>query len=177
MLIGRKTLSYQDHNPIILWLISWPYSFAKSRNRVPPKEESMKLLRILVVLAIVLAGLVHVASAGSSDPLFVNLSTDDNHRANMAIALSKEMLKHGHPVTIYMNSQAVQIANKNNTRYAMQQKKLAEFINKGGTVLVCPVCEKYLHINQADLIPGVQLSNAKAVDQALFRENTKALSW
>ena len=137
----------------------------------------MKLLRILAVLAIVLAGLVQVAYAGSSDPLFVNLTTDDNHRANMAIALSKEMLKQGHPVTIYMNSQAVQIANKKNPRYAHQQKKLMEFINKGGTVLVCPVCEKYLHINQADLIPGVQLSTAPAVSQALFRDNTKTLSW
>jgi predicted peroxiredoxin len=137
----------------------------------------MKILRIVVVLAIALAGLIQVASAGSSDPLFVNLSTDDNHKANMAIALSKEMLKQGHPVTIYMNSAAVQIANKNNPRYAMQQKKLSEFISKGGTALVCPVCEQFLHISQADLIPGVQLSNANAVSQALFRENTKTLSW
>jgi predicted peroxiredoxin len=137
----------------------------------------MKSLRILVVLVIALSGLVHFASAGSSDPLLVNLSTDDNHRANMAIAISKEMLKQGHPVTIYMNSQAVQIANKNNPRYAMQQKKLMEFINKGGTVLVCPVCEKFFHINQADLIPGVQLSSATAISQALFRDNTKTLSW
>jgi hypothetical protein len=84
----------------------------------------MKILRIVVVLAIALAGLIQVASAGSSDPLFVNLSTDDNHKANMAIALSKEMLKEGHPVTIYMNSAAVRIADKSNDRYAMQQAKL-----------------------------------------------------
>ena len=137
----------------------------------------MKLLQVVAVLAIVLVGLVQVSYAGSSDPLFVNLSTDDNHRANMAIALSKEMLKQGHPVTIYMNSQAVQIANKNNSRYAMQQQKLAEFISKGGVVLVCPVCEQFLHISQGDLIPGIQLSTAALVAQALFRENTKTLSW
>jgi predicted peroxiredoxin len=137
----------------------------------------MKLLRILVVLVIILAGLVQVVSAGGSDPLFVNLTSTDHHKANMAIALSKEMLKHGHPVTIYVNCQAVQLVNKNNPEYAMQQKKLGEFIAKGGTVLVCPVCEKFLRINQADLLPGVQMSNANAVDQALFRPNTKALSW
>jgi predicted peroxiredoxin len=137
----------------------------------------MKLLRILVVLAIILAGLVQVVSAGGSDPLFVNLTSNDHHKANMAIALSKEMLKHGHPVTIYVNCQAVQLVNKNNPEYAMQQKKLGEFIAKGGTVLVCPVCEKFLRINQADLLPGVQMSNANAVDQALFRPNTKILSW
>jgi predicted peroxiredoxin len=137
----------------------------------------MKLLRILVVLVIILAGLVQVVSAGGSDPLFVNLTSTDHHKANMAIALSREMLKHGHPVTIYLNCQAVQIVNKKNPEYAMQQKKLGEFITKGGTVLVCPVCEKFLRLSQADLIPGVQMSNANAVDQALFRPNTKILSW
>jgi predicted peroxiredoxin len=137
----------------------------------------MKLLRILVVLAIILAGLVPVASAGSSDPLFVNLTTADHHKVNMAIGISREMLKHGHPVTIYLNCQAVQIVNKNNPEFALQQKKLGEFITKGGTVLVCPVCEKFLHVNQSDLIPGVQRSNAVVVDQALFRPNTKTLSW
>jgi|WetSurMetagenome_2_1015567.scaffolds.fasta_scaffold120635_2 predicted peroxiredoxin len=137
----------------------------------------MKLLRILVVLAIILAGLVQVASAGSSDPLFVNLTSDDNHKANMAIGIAREMLKHGHPVTIYVNSQALQIVNRKNLQYAMQQKKLTEFISKGGTVLVCPVCTKFLRFNQADLIPGVQMSNANLVDQALFRPNTRTLSW
>ncbi len=137
----------------------------------------MKFLRILVVLAIVLAGLVHVASAGSADPLFVNLSTNDHHKANMAIALSTEMLKHGHPVTIYINSEALQIVNTKNSEYVMQQKKLGEFVSKGGIVLVCPVCEKFLNVNQADLVPGVQLSNAIKVDQALFRSNTRTLSW
>jgi predicted peroxiredoxin len=137
----------------------------------------MKLLRILVVLVIILAGLVQVVSAGGSDPLFVNLTSTDHHKANMAIALSREMLKHGHPVTIYLNCQAVQIVNKKNPEYAMQQKKLGEFITKGGTVLVCPMCEKFLRLSQADLIPGVQMSNANAVDQALFRPNTKILSW
>ncbi len=137
----------------------------------------MKLLRLLVIMMVILAGFGQIAQAGSSDPLFVNLTTDDNHKANMAIALSREMLKEGHPVTIYLNCQAVQIANKNNPRYTHQQKKLMEFISKGGIVLVCPVCEKFIHRGQADLIPGVQLSTAPAVSQALFKENTKTLSW
>ncbi len=137
----------------------------------------MKLLRLLVVLAIVFTGLGQIAAAAGSDPLFVNLSTNDNHRANMAIALSKEMLKQGHPVTIYINSQAAQIVDKTNPRYAMQQQKLTEFISKGGTVLVCPVCQQFLHLNQNNLLPGVRFSTADAVAQALFRENTKTLSW
>ena len=137
----------------------------------------MKLLRLLVVFAIIFAGLGRIASAAGAAPLFVNLSTDDNHKANMAIALSKEMLKHGHPVTIYLNSQAVQIADKNNPRYAMQQQKLGEFISKGGKVLVCPVCVQFLHCDKGTCIPGAEFSTAPAVEKALFKPNTKTLSW
>ncbi len=138
----------------------------------------MKLLRLLVIMAMVLGGLGQVAQAGSSDPLFVNLTSDDNHRANMAIAFSTEQLKRGHPVTIYINCQAIQIVNKaNNKRYAMQQQKLTELASKGGTVLACPVCEKFLKFTEADLIPGVKFSTAGSVAEALFKDNTKTLSW
>jgi predicted peroxiredoxin len=138
----------------------------------------MKLLRLLVIIMVVLAGFGQVALAGSSDPLFVNLTTDDNHKANMAIAFSMEQLKHGHPVTIYVNSQAIQIVNKaNSKRYAMQQQKLTEFASKGGTVLACRVCEKFLKFTESDLIPGVKLSTANSVAEALFKDNTKTLSW
>lgn len=138
----------------------------------------MKFLRLLVIMMVVLAGSGQAAMAGSSDPLFVNLTTDDNHKANMAIAFSMEQLKHGHPVTIYINSQAIQIVNKaNNQRYAMQQQKLTELASKGGTVLACPVCEKFLKFTESDLIPGVKLSTTKSVAEALFRDNTKTLCW
>ncbi len=138
----------------------------------------MKFLRLLIIVMVILAGFGQVATAGSSDPLFVNLTTDDNHRANMAIAFSMEQLKRGHPVTIYINSQAIKIVNKtNNKRYAMQQQKLTEFVSKGGTVLACPVCEKFLKFTEADLIPGVKFSTANAAAEALFKDSTKTLSW
>ena len=138
----------------------------------------MKFIRLMAIMAIFLAAWGHVAQAGSTDPLFVNLTTDDNHKAIMAIAFATEQLKRGHPVTIYLNSQAVQIVHKASAkRYAMQQKKLTELANRGGTILACPVCEKFLKLQEADLIPGVKLSNANLVSEALFRDNTKTLSW
>ncbi len=138
----------------------------------------MKLLRPLLITLVVLAGFGQAAMAGSSDPLFVNLTTDDNHKANMAIAFSMEQLKHGHPVTIYVNSQAIKIVNKtNNQRYAKQQEKLTEFASKGGTVFVCSVCERFLKFPESDAIPGVKFSTAQAVAAALFKDNTKTLSW
>ena len=136
----------------------------------------MKFLRLLVVFAIVLAGLGQVALARSADPLFVNLSTDDNLRANMAIAISKEMLKQGHPVTIFLNSQAVQIADKNNPRYAMQQQKLGEFISKGGKVYIDQTCSEFLHVNRGLCVPGAQFLDPD-VPKALFKPNTRTLSW
>jgi len=49
----------------------------------------MKFLRVatalIIILVIILAGSGNLAYAGPSDPVFVNLATDDNHKANMAI--------------------------------------------------------------------------------------------
>jgi hypothetical protein len=40
----------------------------------------------------------------------------------------------------------------------MRQQKLAELVSKGGTILVCQVCEKVLKFQESDLIPGIKLS-------------------
>lgn len=40
---------------------------------------------LLLALALVIGNLATPAFAGGTDPLFVNLTTDDAHRANMGI--------------------------------------------------------------------------------------------
>ena len=57
-------------------------------------------LRMILALALVTGGIVHPTFAGNSDPLFVNLTTDDTHRANMGISFGKNQLERGHPLLI-----------------------------------------------------------------------------
>ena len=43
------------------------------------------------------------AIAGATDPLFVNMTTDDPHRASMALTFALNQQRLGHPVTIFFN--------------------------------------------------------------------------
>jgi sulfur relay (sulfurtransferase) complex TusBCD TusD component (DsrE family) len=140
----------------------------------------MKLLpRLVLVLAIALAGaLGQPVLAGDTDPLFVNLTTDDSHRANMGITFSRNQLERGHPLTIFLNDKGVLIGAKSNAaRFADHQKALAELMSKGATILICPMCMKHYGVKEADLLPGLKIGNPELVGNAVFRDNTKSLTW
>ncbi len=68
--------------------------------------------KFLLVIAIVFANLINPVYAGDKDPLFINLSSSEAHRSKMAIGLGKNNMERGHPLTIFINDQAVLIASK-----------------------------------------------------------------
>jgi hypothetical protein len=58
----------------------------------------MRILgRVLLLLTIALALAAPAAIAGPNDPLFINLTTDDPHRANMAITFGRNQLERHRP--------------------------------------------------------------------------------
>ncbi len=135
-------------------------------------------LRMILALALVTGGIVHPTFAGNSDPLFVNLTTDDTHRANMGISFGKNQLEHGHPLTIFLNDKGVFIGSKENaTKFADHQKALGELMSKGAVVLICPMCMKHYGVKEADLLPGLKVGNPELTGGALFKDNTKTLTW
>lgn len=136
----------------------------------------MKSLKIaLLVGALCLSGVVH---AGANDPLFINMTTDDDHRSTMAIGFGLKQHGLGHGLTLFLNDKGVVLASKENAaKYAMQQKTLADIIAKGGTVIVCPMCMKHYGVKEADLLPGLKLGTPELTGAALFKDNTKTLTW
>ena len=139
----------------------------------------MKLLKqTIVALSLIFAVFASPAIAGANDPLFVNLLTDDGHRASMAITFSKNQFDRGHALTIFFNDKGVRIVSKaKSAKYAQQQQALAEMIGKGATVLVCSMCMKHYRVKEADLIAGAKVSNPELTGGALFKDNTKTLTW
>ncbi len=134
--------------------------------------------KTLVAIAIVLGSVCAPVSAGDTDPLFVNLTTDDAHRANMGITFGKNQLDRGHPLTIFLNDKGVFVASKANAgKYGDQQKTLSDLMAKGVTVLVCPMCMKHYGVKEADLVPGMKVGSPELTGGALFKDNTKALTW
>ncbi len=118
------------------------------------------------------------ASADNDDPLFINLTTGENHRADMAMAFSKAMMQRGHPLTIWLNDQGVLLAAKEQAgKYGEQQKLLGELIAGGATVIVCPMCMKHYGVKDTDLIDGAKVGNPDLTSSLLFKDDTQTLSW
>lgn len=139
----------------------------------------MKFFAQLLLALVLLVGAVATpAIAGDTDPLFINLITDDSHRANMGITFGKNQHKHGHPLTIFLNDRGVFIGSQAySARFADHQKMLVEVMSKGATVIICPMCMKHYGIKEADLLPGIKVGNPDAPFAALFKDNTKTLTW
>lgn len=137
-----------------------------------------KIVYVLVALLMVAGAFISTGVAGDKDPLFINLTTDDPHRANMGITFGKSQFGLGHPLTIFLNDKGVFVASKVNApRFSDHQKELAELANKGATIIVCPMCMKHYGFQQADLVEGLQVGKPEVTGPALFKDNTIALSW
>lgn len=134
--------------------------------------------QLLFAVAFFVVSISAPVFAGDSDPLFVNLTTNDTHRAKMGISFGKNQLERGHPLTIYLNDKGVLIGSKANSKtFAEHQKVLDELLGKGTTILVCPMCMKHYGVKETDLIPGLKVSNPELVGGLLFKDNTKTLTW
>ena len=139
----------------------------------------MKALTTLLTVLVLLVGMASApAIAGERDPLFVNMTTDDAHRANMAISFGKAQMERGHPLTIFLNDKGVFVGSKAHAeKYGEHQKVLAELLGKGATVIACPMCMKHYAIETADLLPGIQVGKPELTGGALFKDDTKTMSW
>ena len=140
----------------------------------------MKLVKpLLIVLALVLGGAsVPSVIAGDADPLFVNMTTDDAHRANMAITFGKAQFERGHPLTIFLNDKGVFVGSKvQASRYTDHQQALSELINNGATVIACPMCMEHYGVKETDLLPGIKVGKPELTGGALFKDDTKTLTW
>jgi predicted peroxiredoxin len=133
------------------------------------------LIAAFLLLAPMAPAAVH---AGSADPLFVNLLSEDPHRVRMAIAFSKNQMERGHPVTFFFNDKGVLVLSKKNGKmFDEHQKILGELMSKGATVLACPMCMKHYGVEAGDLLDGAKIGNPELTGGALFKDNTKTLTW
>ena len=138
----------------------------------------MNYRHIKLAIAALLITVSSAAFSGSNDPLFINLSTDELHRSSMAINFGKHHSASGQPLTIFLNDKAVMMGVKaGSAKFADQQQALAEVINNGDLVIMCPMCQKQAGFTEADLIPGVKLGGPKITGDALFKDGTKTMSW
>jgi len=114
----------------------------------------------------------------NKDPLFINLTSNESHRATMAIGFGKNQLIKGHPLVVFLNDKGVLLASAKNTqKFTAQQQMIQEIIKSGGTVYACPSCMKHYGVEATDLLTGVKISTPDLTEAALFTGNVRTLSW
>jgi sulfur relay (sulfurtransferase) complex TusBCD TusD component (DsrE family) len=134
--------------------------------------------QLLLAFALVCGVCAGPALAGDADPLYVNMTTEDSHRANMAIVFSRNQFERGHPLTIFLNDKGVLVGSKANAeKYAAHQTALTEMMAKGAVVLICPMCMKHYGVKESDLLPGLMIGSPELTGAALFKDNTRTLTW
>lgn len=139
----------------------------------------MKLIsKLLVLIAICMVAMTTPAMAGDKDPLFIGLSSDSTQRVDHVLHFSGLQMSRGHQLTIWLNESGIFLASKKYAdKHAAQQMVLADLIGKGATVLVCKYCMQQLKVMESDLLPGFKAGNPDLVGGALFKDNTKTLTW
>lgn len=138
-----------------------------------------------VLLTLLLALFGNAVLAGQDgQKLFVNLSSDELNRAAMAIGFStKVRMEKQIPVTLFLNVEGVRIADKNipGNKYVngkTLKEMLADFMQAGGRVIVCPMCMSNVGgLDKDELIPGVEVGGPDVTWPLLFADGTTVLSY
>ncbi|MFH1813903.1 MAG: DsrE family protein [Pseudomonadota bacterium] len=134
--------------------------------------------RLLLPIALIVAAAGMPVFAAEPPSLFLNLTTDNSQRSETGLIFARDQMARGHALTLLLNDQAVRMGSSTNLRnFVNQQKLLRELMGKGAVVLVCRVCMRHYGVTEASLMQGMQLDDPQRVGEALFRDNTRSLTW
>ena len=140
-----------------------------------PRRWSLALFFIAVSLA-------PVQAQTAKPPLFVNMITGDAWRGWTGIRFADATMGAGHHVTLYLNLDGVRLMvpppkdPKKRPKW-ITRDALAEFIQHGGTVLVCGACMEQFRLSQSLLLPGMQTDEGDRLETSMFLPFTETLTW
>ncbi len=133
-------------------------------------------------ITLLLAFNLHADSA-ESKKLFISLTSGDFKQSGMGVAIANAMQDAGVETTVFIGANSVRLAMRTGKQEAFGptgksvKEMLKALVKKGGTVMVCGMCAKYLEVKKADLVDGVAIISGAEVYGGLFAPNTQTLSF
>jgi predicted peroxiredoxin len=116
-------------------------------------------------------------------PLLIHFTSGDSFRGAMGLEFAATMLKSGHPVAVFLNLDAVKLAlrtGEQEKKASMQQTPreiIADLIRDGAVVLICQPCLAELGLKLDQVVAGVQLSRPGYLENFVFADNVRTLTW
>jgi predicted peroxiredoxin len=138
---------------------------------------------VIGAVSIVLIAPAQTQKAADKPPLFVNMTTGDAWRGWMGLHFAHATLTMGHPVTVFLNLDAVKLAAKSGEQERkpsmrrLPREILVDFIRDGGVVLMCGPCMQEFGLQLDDLVAGVQMGKPGLTQSFIFAENARTLTW
>lgn len=129
----------------------------------------MKRWFALIILTAALAIFAIGAAAAEKPTIFVNIMSgvEDLHKLTMALQLGGHAMDEGRDLVIFLNVRAPVFATKDCSEgwsfggNPPVKTMLADLIQRGARVHVCPHCAKAAGIEAGDLIDGAMLTNGE----------------
>ena len=146
---------------------------------LPARMQTLSVLA-LVLWAVLVSSTV---SADTKKTIFYNLTTDEAWAAGMAIGQANKALENGYKVAIFLNVRAVFLASKEFKTDSWSgsdqtlQDMLKSAMNKGATVIICPMCLKKAGLTMDDVIEGVVKGGPDVTMKTMTADNTAVISF
>lgn len=143
----------------------------------------MKQFKLLVVAILLAIGTLDAQAAQAQKNLFVTLTTDAHKPAGMGLSIAYAMQDAGVNTTVLIGADAVDLALAEKGQHVFgpmnktPKQLISDLIKKGGRVMVCGMCAKFVKIDESELVRGVRIVNGSDVYGALFAPDTRTLSF
>jgi predicted peroxiredoxin len=123
--------------------------------------------------------------ADGSGKVVVNLATghEDADRVTVAFLVATAALERGRPVAMFTSKEAVRLgvpgyAEAIESAGAPPVSRLfAQFFERGGELLVCPICFKARGLDEQAIIPGARLGGATPLWEWIGEQDATVFSY
>lgn len=118
------------------------------------------------------------ASAAAQEQTVIHLKsgTNDLHAAVMALKVGVALLTTGNKVVIFADLEGVRLFDKKQpislswgTGGVRLESLYESFVDKGGTVLLCPHCAEEMGLTRGELRTGVEIGDMETIAELIGR--------
>jgi sulfur relay (sulfurtransferase) complex TusBCD TusD component (DsrE family) len=133
-------------------------------------------LAVAVTLGVLTPGSVLAQDANKNIVVHIGQYSNDLHSATMGVSLAHQMQEAGAQVTIFVDREAVRMGEQGQPLLTYGDSDLdallANYLDGGGSVLVCPHCAELGGVEPSELRDGFEMGTREAIAELFMNADT-----